>query len=60
VAGWCWVKALNDIAPSWKKTADVYTDKTLSKLVRSSGPAPAVRYHGTPSTPRPTTPCVKK
>ena len=58
VAGWCWVKGLNDSAPSWKKTADVYTDKTLSGLVRVNGPVPALRYHGTPATPKPKTPCV--
>jgi hypothetical protein len=58
VAGWCWVKGLNETAPSWKKTADVYMDKTLSKLVRNGGPAPALRYHGK-ATPQPTTPCVK-
>ena len=58
VAGWCWVKGLNDSAPSWKKTADVYTDKTLSRLVRVNGPVPALRYHGTPATPKPKTPCV--
>jgi hypothetical protein len=57
VAGWCWVKGLNDSTPSWKKTADVYMDKTLSKLVRANGPVPALRYHGTPTTPKPKTPC---
>ena len=60
VAGWCWVKGLNETDPSWKKTADVYLDKTLCKLVRNNGPVPALRYHGTPSTPMPTTPCVAK
>jgi len=60
VAGWCWVKGLDDTAASWKKTADVYMDKTLCKLVRNNGPAPALRYRGTASTPKPTTPCVAK
>jgi len=58
VAGWCWVKGLTESAASWKQTADVYKDRTLCKLVRDNGPAPALRYHGTPSTPQPTTPCA--
>jgi hypothetical protein len=57
VAGWCWVKGLSDSAASWKKTADVYVDKALCRLVRDNGPAPALRYHGTPSTRRPAIPC---
>lgn len=60
VAGWCWVKGLNETTASWKKTADVYLDKTLCKLVRDNGPAPALRYHGKPSTLMPTTPCLRK
>ena len=57
VAGWCLVKGLSESAPSWKKTADVYLDKTLCKLVRERTPVPALRYHGTPTTPKPKDPC---
>jgi hypothetical protein len=54
VAGWCLVQGPGESAPSWKKTVDVYLDRTLCKLVRDSSPVPALRYHGTPTTPMPT------
>lgn len=58
VAGWCWVKGPADSAAGWKRTADVYLDRTLCRLVRENAPAPALRYRGTASGPRPTRPCA--
>jgi hypothetical protein len=57
VAGWCWVKGPTDSAAGWKKTADVYLDKTLCRLVREKTPVPALRYRGTTTAPKPTTKC---
>jgi len=57
VAGWCLVKGLTESAAGWKKTADVYLDKTLCRLVRDATPVPALRYRGTTSAPKPTTKC---
>jgi hypothetical protein len=57
VAGWCFVKGLNESTASWKRTADVYLDRTLCRLVRDNTPAPALRYRGVATGPKPTTPC---
>ncbi len=57
VAGWCWVKGLTDSSAGWKKTADVYLDRTLCRLVRENSPVPAIRYRGTTTAPKPTTKC---
>ena len=36
---------------------ELRADEPVADGGRDSGPAPALRYHGTPSTPRPTAPC---
>jgi hypothetical protein len=51
------VKGLRESAASWKKTADVYLDKTLCLLVRDRTPAPALRYRGVASGPKPSQKC---
>jgi len=64
VAGWCWVQGVGEAGPSWRRTAAIYRDPVLCNLVRDpragrATPAPAIRYHGKPPTPRPTTTCQK-
>ncbi|HEY3501134.1 MAG TPA: hypothetical protein VGK73_40855 [Polyangiaceae bacterium] len=60
VAGWCLVKGIGETSNRWRRTAEVYLDRTLSKLVRDNGPVPALRYHGTPKSPQPSkNPCRK-
>jgi len=57
VAGWCLVQGPGESTATWKRTADVYLDKTLCRLVRDKTPVPALRYRGVASGPKPATKC---
>jgi hypothetical protein len=49
VAGWCLVKSVDETDATWKRTEAVYTDTNKTemwRLVRTSGPVPAMRYRG--------------
>jgi len=57
VAGWCLVQGPGESSASWRRTADVYLDKTLCRLVRDKTPVPAIRYRGIASGTKPATRC---